>query len=114
MSAIARDPAAPEPPVDPPDVHGALRILGVVSLALGGIAAIVAFVTPVRPPSVTAVLAAIGVLSVGLGIVVQVIARRTGHRASGAATAGLMLGVAALGILAVTFVPTAVGLGMVR
>lgn len=114
MSAVAREPASPEPPVDPPVVHGALRILGLVSLVLGGVAAVVAFVTPVRPPSVTAVLAAIGVVSVGLGFVVQVIARRTGHRASGAATAGLMLGIAALGILAVTFVPAAVGIGMSR
>ena len=40
----------------------------------------------------------------------QAAARRTGHRPSGPATDGLMLGVAALGILAVSFVPAAVGL----
>ncbi|HEU4756082.1 MAG TPA: hypothetical protein VFS72_05425, partial [Agromyces sp.] len=77
---------------------------------LGAIAAVVAFATPMRPAAATGALAALGVVAVALGGLVQALARRTGHRPSGPATAGLMLGVAALGILAVSFVPAAVGL----
>ena len=109
MSAVARGPAAPDPQADPPVVQGALRLLGFLALALGAVAAVVAFVTPVRPPAATGVLSVLGVLAVVLGGLVQAAARRTGHRPSGPATAGLMLGVAALGILAVSFVPAAVG-----
>lgn len=110
MSAVARGPAAPEPQADPPVVHGTLRLLGILALVLGAVAALVAFVTPMRTPVATGVLAAVGTLAIVLGGLVQAAARRTGHRPSGPATAGLMLGVAALGILAVSFVPAAVGL----
>ncbi|MBM7505972.1 hypothetical protein ACFPER_02570 [Agromyces aurantiacus] len=112
MSAIARHPASPEPPADPPALRGPLRVLGLVSLGLGAVAAAVAFVTPLRSPAATAALAALAIAAVALAALVQAGARRTGRRTSGPATAGFMLGVAALGILAVSFVPAALGLGL--